>query len=206
MSFDNYAKTWDTDKRIDRARVIANEISNSILINENYSAMEFGCGTGLVSFNLYEKFKNIALIDSSKGMIEILHSKIEKCKVTNMVTYNLDITNKTSLDMKFDVIYTSMVLHHINDTKAIIKRFYELLNKDGYLCIVDLDEEDGSFHKNYPEFDGHNGFNQDDLKNTLSDCGFKDIEAKTFYYDEKIIESEEVKYSLFLMKGRKYGE
>jgi ubiquinone/menaquinone biosynthesis C-methylase UbiE len=204
MSFDNYAKTWDTDKRIDRARVIANEISNSIVINENYSAMEFGCGTGLVSFNLYEKFKSIALIDSSKEMIHTLDSKIEKYKVTNMIPYHLDITNKTSLDMKFDIIYTSMVLHHIHDTKAIIKRFYELLNKDGYLCIVDLDEEDGSFHKNYPEFDGHNGFNQDDLKNTLSSCGFKDIEANTFYYDEKTIESEKVMYSLFLMKGRKY--
>jgi ubiquinone/menaquinone biosynthesis C-methylase UbiE len=206
MSFDNYAKTWDTDKRIDRARVIANEISNSIVINENYSAMEFGCGTGLVSFNLYEKFKSIALIDSSKEMINILHSKIEKCQVTNMIPYHLDITNKNPLDMKFDVIYTSMVLHHIQDTKAIIKRLHELLNKDGYLCIVDLDEEDGSFHKNHPEFDGHNGFNQDDLKNTLSNCGFKDIEANTFYYDEKTIESEKVKYSLFLMKGRKYEE
>jgi ubiquinone/menaquinone biosynthesis C-methylase UbiE len=203
MSFDNYAKTWDTDKRIDRARVIANEISDSIGINENYSAMEFGCGTGLVSFNLYEKFKSIALIDSSKGMISILNSKIEECQVTNMIPYHLDITSKSSVDMKFDVIYTSMVLHHIQDTKAIIKRLHELLNKDGYLCIVDLDEEDGSFHKNYPEFDGHNGFNQDDLKNTLINCGFKDIEANTFYYDEKIIESKEVKYSLFLMKGRK---
>jgi ubiquinone/menaquinone biosynthesis C-methylase UbiE len=206
MSFDNYAKNWDTDKRIDRARVIANEISNTIIMDENYSAMEFGCGTGLVSFNLYEKFKSIALIDSSKEMISILNSKIEECQVTNMIPYHLDITNKSSVDMKFDVIYTSMVLHHIQDTKAIIKRFYELLNKDGYLCIVDLDEEDGSFHKNYPEFDGHNGFNQDDLKNTLISCGFKDIESNTFYYDEKIIKSEKVKYSLFLMKGRKYGE
>ena len=85
MSFDNYAKTWDTDKRINRAKIIANEISNSIDINENYSAMEFGCGTGLVSFNLYDKFKSITLIDSSKGMIDILNSKINKYEVNNMI-------------------------------------------------------------------------------------------------------------------------
>ena len=54
MSFDNYAKTWDTEKRINRAKIISNEISNSIDIHKNYSAMEFGCGTGLVSFNLYD--------------------------------------------------------------------------------------------------------------------------------------------------------
>ena len=107
--------------------------------------------------------------------------------------------------MKFDVIYNSMVMHHIQDTKAMVKNFYELLNKDGYLCIVDLDEEDGSFHKKYPDFDGHNGFNQSDLKNILVDCGFTDVESNTFYHNEKIIEGEKINYSLFLMKARKQG-
>ncbi|MBZ9687448.1 class I SAM-dependent methyltransferase [Clostridium estertheticum] len=204
MSFDNYAKTWDTDKRINRAKVISNEIGDSIEINENYSAMEFGCGTGLISFNLYDKFKSITLIDSSKGMIEILNSKINKYGVTNMVTHHLDISIKNSLGMKFDVIYTSMVLHHINDIKAIINNFHQLLNKDGYLCIVDLDEEDGSFHKGYPEFDGHNGFNQNELKTILINSDFKDIESNTFFYDDKIVKDEKVCYSLFLMKARKY--
>jgi len=203
MSFDNYAKTWDTDERIDRAKIIANEIFNSIDTNKDYSAMEFGCGTGLVSFNLYDKFKNITLVDSSKGMIDILVSKIDKYEVNNMLPYHLDILNGNSIDMKFDVIYNSMVLHHINDTEAIIKTFYELLNKDGYLCIVDLDEEDGSFHKKYPDYDGHNGFNQDAMKNILINAGFKDIESNTFFYGEKIIEDQKVNYSLFLMKARR---
>ena len=204
MSFDNYAKTWDTDERIDRAKIVANEISKSIDINKNYSAMEFGCGTGLVSFNIYDKFKKITLVDSSKGMIDILESKIDKYKVNNMFPYHLDILSGNSIDMKFDVIYNSMVLHHVPDTQAIIKTFYELLNEDGYICIVDLDEEDGSFHKNYSDYDGHNGFNQEALKNILISAGFKDIESNTFFYGEKIIEDQKINYSLFLMKGRKY--
>lgn len=105
--------------------------------------------------------------------------------------------------MTYDVIYNSMVLHHIHDTKAIIENFYHLLNKDGYLCIVDLDEEDGSFHKEYPEFDGHNGFNQNDLKYILISAGFKDIEANIFLSDEKIIDGKKIKYSFFMMKARK---
>lgn len=204
MSFDNYAKTWDTDIRLNRAKIIADAISGSIGINENYSAMEFGCGTGLVSFNLYNKFKSIALVDSSEGMIDILSSKINKYEITNMVPYHLDISSKNILDMKFDVIYTSMVLHHISDTKTIIKKLHQLLNKDGYLCIVDLNEDDGSFHKTYSEFDGHNGFNQEDLKSILLSCGFTDIESNTFFNDEKIIDDQKVNYSLFLMTGRKF--
>jgi ubiquinone/menaquinone biosynthesis C-methylase UbiE len=205
VGFDDYAKTWDTDIRIKRAKTIAVAISDSVGSNENRSAMEFGCGTGLVSFNLYDKFKSIALIDSSEGMIDILKSKINKYEITNMVPYHLDICSKNSLDMKFDIIYNSMVLHHITDTEDIIQNFHQLLNKDGYLCIVDLDEEDGSFHKKYPEFDGHNGFNQDDLKSILISCGFKDIESHTFFYDEKIIEDQKVNYSLFLMTARKFN-
>lgn len=203
MSFDNYAKNWDTEKRIDRAKIISNEIGNSIDIHKNYSAMEFGCRTGLISFNLYDKFKNITLVDSSKGMIDILNLKINKYEVTNMIAHHLDISIENTFDMKFDIIYTSMVLHHIHDTKAIIKNFNKLLNKDGYLCIVDLDEEDGSFHKLYPEFDGHNGFNQNDLKNILINSDFKDIDSNTFFYDEKIIGNEKTNYSLFLMTAKK---
>lgn len=203
MNFDDYAKNWDTDKRINRAKIIANEISNSIDINGNMSAMEFGCGTGLVSFNLFDKFKNITLVDSSKGMIDILNTKIDKYNINNMSTFHLDILHENLLDMKFDVIYTSMVLHHIPDTAGIIKNLYKLLNNDGYLCIVDLDEEDGRFHKEYPDYDGHNGFDQEKLKSILNYAGFKDIESNTFYYGEKIIEDEKINYSLFLMNARK---
>lgn len=202
--FDDYAKTWDTDKRINRAKIIANEISNLIDADKNYSAMEFGCGTGLVSFNLYDKFKKITLIDSSKEMINVLNSKIRKYKVDNMIACYLDISDENSLDMKFDVIYNSMVLHHIHDIEAIISKFYELLNDDGYLYIVDLDEEDGSFHKEYPDFNGHNGFNKEKLRNILNTAGFNEVESNTFFYDEKIIEDQKINYSLFLMKARKY--
>ena len=97
-----------------------------------------------------------------------------------------------------------MVLHHILDTNNIIKKFYELLNDKGELCIIDLDEEDGKFHKKYPEFNGHNGFSQTELKTILINIGFKDIEIRTFFDDEKIIENEKINYSLFIVKAKKY--
>ncbi|EKQ51491.1 MULTISPECIES: class I SAM-dependent methyltransferase [unclassified Clostridium] len=203
MSFDEYAKNWDTEKRIKRAKVVAEEIIKSISDNENKSAMEFGCGTGLVSFNIYDKFNKVTLIDSSQGMIDILNSKINTYKIDNMVGQHLDIVNGDELNEKFDVIYNSMVLHHIHDIKLITNKFYNLLNEGGYLCIVDLNEEDGSFHKEYPDFDGHNGFNQEKLKRILASSGFYHIESKTFYQDEKIIDNEKINYSLFIMVARR---
>lgn len=203
MGFDEDARNWDSELRIHRAKAVAEEIDRSIEKNNALTAMEFGCGTGLVSFNLVDSFRTITLVDSSQGMIDILNSKIAKYGVKNMMTCQLDITDGSTIGEKFDVIYNSMVLHHIIDTKAIAKNFYELLNKDGQLCIVDIDEEDGSFHKNYPNFDGHNGFNQEALKEILLQAGFSKVEAHTFYYAEKDIDAEKIKYSLFIMNARK---
>lgn len=136
-------------------------------------------------------------------MIDILNSKIASFQSTNMKAKQLDILTEGTSDMKFDIIFNSMVLHHITDTAAIIEKFYELLHDDGCLCIVDLDKEDGRFHKNEPGFDGHNGFQQEKLKEILHNAGFKHISSTTFYYDNKIIDGENVNYSLFLMKAQK---
>lgn len=204
MNFDIKAIKWEDEKRKKRAELIAEEINKSIHIKKQYTALEFGCGTGLISFCLNDKFEMITLVDTSKGMIDVLNSKIQSFKINNMKAYQIDINEDHTLpDNSYDVIYTSMALHHIMDTKTTIKNLYRLLKKDGYLCIVDLDEEDGSFHKEEKDFNGHNGFNQNELKNVLLETGFGEVVTNTFYKNEKLIEEMKVPYSLFLMVGRK---
>jgi ubiquinone/menaquinone biosynthesis C-methylase UbiE len=203
MNFDEKAITWDNDNRINRAKIISEEISKSIEIKKSYKALEFGCGTGLVSFDLLGKFENISLVDTSKGMIEILNSKIQQNEIKNMTAFQLDINNQKILMGKYDVIYTSMALHHIKDIEEVLKNLYELLNPNGYICIIDLDEEDGRFHSDDKTFDGHNGFNQNKLKLLMGKIGFKNIEAHNFYNGIKVIGHENIEYTLFLMKGNK---
>lgn len=203
MNFDNEALTWDDEKRVSRAKVISQEIVKAIEIKKSYSALEFGCGTGLISFNIHDSFHSVTLVDNSRGMISILNSKIEDNKIQNMEAYCTDINNESILTGTYDVIYTSMAMHHIQDTEKTLKSLFELLNKDGFLCIVDLDEEDGSFHGVEKDFTGHNGFNQLDLTNLLYKVGFEEIESKIIYRDKKTVGNELVDYSLFLMKGRK---
>ncbi|MDU1338746.1 MAG: class I SAM-dependent methyltransferase [Clostridium butyricum] len=204
MNFDVQSITWDDERRKNRAKLIAEEISKSIQIEKQYTALEFGCGTGLISFCLNDKFEMITLVDTSKGMVDVLNSKIKAFEIDNMKVYEIDINENNILpEDSYDVIYTSMALHHIIETKATIKNLYRLLKLNGYLCIVDLDEEDGSFHKEERDFNGHNGFNQNVLKNILLEIGFKEVDTNTFYEDLKVVEEMNVKYSLFLMIGKK---
>ena len=204
MSFDIDSLNWDSERRKNRAKLIAEEISKSIQEEKQYTALEFGCGTGLLSFCLNDKFEMITLVDTSKGMIDVLNAKIEKYKMNNMKSYQIDINKNHILpDNSYDIIYTSMALHHIIDTETTIKNLYRLLKKEGYLCIVELDEDDGSFHKEEKDFNGHNGFNQNSLKNLLLEIGLEEVEVHTFYNDKKLVGETNVKYSLFLMVGRK---
>ncbi len=203
MNFTENAKYWDTEIRVNRAEKIAAEIGASIDLNCNMKAMEFGCGTGLISFNLYKLLKEITLIDSSEGMIETLISKIEKYQTENMTAKALDLSVSDEVNEKYDLIYSSMAFHHINNIPEITRTLYNLLNENGCICIVDLDKEDGSFHKKEPDFNGHNGFDQNELKKILQKSGFLDIESKTFFYNSKEIEGKQIEYSLFIITGRK---
>ena len=77
MKFDQLAKKWDDEKRIERAKQIAVAIKSKFKADHYASGLEFGCGTALVSFNLKSYFDKLLLIDSSEGMIQIVQDKID---------------------------------------------------------------------------------------------------------------------------------
>lgn len=202
MNFDLEAKSWDDDKRVTRAKLISEEIDRWLEDKINNNAMEFGCGTGLITLNLKNKFKNIMMIDNSAGMIEEVNKKIKNQNVNNIRTWCGDI-DKIDDKNKYDVIYTSMTLHHIVNISKVLEKLHSLLSLEGELYIVDLVEEDGTFHSSEKGFEGHNGFNQNNLIETLKNIGFKDIRNKVFYKGSKSIEERNVDYELFIMVARK---
>ena len=203
MSFEGRAKDWDNDSRIKRSKIVAEKI-NEIIGNEKYnSIMEYGCATGLISLNLCDKFKKVTLMDSEKEMIKIIKEKLDRCEKNNVFPIQIDLMNESYKKEKFDLIYTSLTLHHIPDTEKIIKIFYNLLNENGMLCIIDLDKEDGSFHINQKDFNGHNGFEHRYMENIFESVGFSNIESDTFYNGEKIYKEKTIPYSLFYTVGYK---
>lgn len=202
MNFDFEAKSWENDGRIARAKVISEEIDKWLGDKINSTAMEFGCGTGLITFNLRNKFKDIMMVDNSTGMIEEVSKKIKNQNLNNIRTWCGDI-NEIDDKNKYDVIYTSMALHHIVNINKILEKLYNLLSLEGELYIVDLVEEDGTFHSSEKGFEGHNGFNQNDLMKTLKNIGFRDIRNKVFYKGSKRTEERNVDYELFIMIAKK---
>lgn len=203
MNYQDRIKELETDDIIKRSKIVANKINNLIEKQKNISVMEYGCGTGLIGFDLCSECNKMVLIDSNEEMINIIKEKIKLFKINNVTPIQLDLTKEPYKKEKFDLIFISLTLHHIIDIEDIIKKFYNLLNDNGSLCIIDLDKEDGSFHSNQVDFKGHNGFEHEEIKNVLNKTGFSNIQIETFLYDEKKYKEKTIPYSLFCAIAQK---
>lgn len=169
--FDDKAREWDNNKiHIDRSIVIASEIKKELPAESKLKALEYGAGTGLLSFELKDSFKEIVLMDNSREMIKVCEEKKEYYKTSHVRPILFDLEHH-DFNEKFDIIYTQMVLHHVVDTDQIFMKFEKMLNPNGILAIADLYLEDGSFHGQ--EVKVHHGFDPEKLKNTLLQKGFK---------------------------------
>jgi ubiquinone/menaquinone biosynthesis C-methylase UbiE len=203
MSFDAEAKEWDLDpKKTERAVALANEILKNVQFPPDAKAMEFGCGTGILSVQMKDVFQEITLVDTSSGMIDVLKEKIEANKLDHFHPLLIDLLTEPLPNVHFDVIYTLMTMHHIRDIETIISVFHRLLKPGAYFCMADLVKEDGSFH-NDPNFDGHNGFEHTELTQLMQDSGFEVIEYNIFYKINREKEGKHESYPLFLMIARK---
>ncbi len=201
--FDSQAANWDTDIRTQRAKIIADKIRSLINGGQQKTAMEFGCGTGLIGFQLADSFHSLILVDNSEGMIGKVRQKIDSLMKQNITAMCVDLISNAPADLRFDYIFSSMALHHIEDIDSIFSRFYDLLNYGGSILVVDLDEDDGRFHANEPDFKGHNGFNQASISDQLCKAGFSNVQIQNFYHNSKEVNGEKVSYSLFILVGIK---
>jgi len=200
--FDARAATWDDDPaKVERARAVADAIVRSVALTESMRAMEYGCGTGMLSFMLRARLGRITLADISEGMLAVAAGKIAAAADPAMRAVKLDLLVDPMPAERYDVIYSLMTLHHVPDTGAILRRFHAALATGGTLCIADLDAEDGSFHGE--GFDGHLGFDRARLGATAREAGFATVEFSTAHEIEKAADGRPHRYPVFLMVARK---
>lgn len=200
--FDSHARAWDQNPLfIDRANQIAAGIRAAVPLHADMRALDFGCGTGLLSFPLRESLGHIVLADASQGMLQVVEEKIAAQGISNMTPRLAEPTVAVLPEERFDLIYSSMVLHHLADTAAILSRWCQQLNPGGWLCIADLAQEDGSFHG--VEVDVHHGFDTNKLVALAKDAGFAAPQVSTVLHIAKETAEGTRAFPVFLLVARK---
>jgi len=196
--FAHKSKSWDfNSKRVTSAKAIAETISQNIKLDKSMHIMDFGAGTGLLSYFLSDKVAKVTAIDNSISMLDIFREKSSLFKSPTEVL-ELDLTKNVPSNLLFDGIVSSMTIHHIKNIEDILQKMYNMLPPSGFIALADLDSEDGSFHSdNIGVF--HFGFNRDELKSIAQKVGFKMIKFET----ANIIKKSHKDFSIFLMSAIK---
>ncbi|HRF11288.1 MAG: ubiquinone/menaquinone biosynthesis methyltransferase [Candidatus Accumulibacter phosphatis] len=197
MNFDDKAKTWDSDPvKEERTLAVAIALRQRVPLAHDWHALEYGCGTGQLSFALQADLGRVTLADSSPGMLAVLQEKIIAAGLSHLHPLALDLMTDPPPAERYDLIYTLMTLHHVTDTHRLLKVFHGLLRPGGWLGIADLDQEDGSFHG--PGFTGHMGFDRDALRSQLAEAGFARADFSTCFLMKKATDQGVREYPLFL--------
>ena len=193
--FNQMSVKYDTPKNKHMAKRAADAIRNLLDESHKKSAIDFGCGTGLVGLDLLEDFKSMLFIDASIKMIEQVEKKLADKNTKKASVLCLDIEKDAQLPNKVDTIILSLVLHHIQDNHRLLTKFYETLNEDGQLLIIEMEkqEKDSSDH-------GH-GMDRSALATTLAGIGYQNIQSDIFYDAKK--ESDGQEASRFVLSARK---
>ncbi len=200
--FDGKAREWDANPVFrERAERIARAMRARIPLDRTMTALDYGSGTGLLSFPLQDALGRITLMDSSAGMLAVAREKIAAQGLNHMTVRQVDLTADPPADERYDLIYTSMTLHHIPDTDHILRVFHGLLEPGGWLAVADLDREDGSFHG--PEVEVHHGFDRAELAARAEAAGFGEVVFDTVFAIDKTKDTGTRRYPVFLMTARR---
>jgi 2-polyprenyl-3-methyl-5-hydroxy-6-metoxy-1,4-benzoquinol methylase len=173
--FDKDAAGWDENPvRTKLANDIAGTLTRQMALDSRMDVLDFGCGTGLLSLAWAPRVKTLTGVDSSRGMLEVFAAKAARQNLANVRTQHLDLDRGDILTGRFDLIASSMTLHHIQDIRRLLHQLYHVTAPSGHLCIADLDLDGGQFHENNTGV-FHPGFERATLRQAFADAGFENI-------------------------------
>jgi len=173
--FDEAASQWDSNPaRVELARAVGAAMLRAVPVQPGWRAVDYGAGTGLLTLNLQPHLASILALDSSTGMLGQLKQKVAATGIENVQTAHWDLEAQPFSQQGFDLVISSMTLHHLRDVPLVFDRFVILLKPGGWLAVADLDAEDGSFHTD-PTAVFHHGFDRSQIAAWLEGAGLSQV-------------------------------
>lgn len=198
--FDRGAASWDEKpERVRLARDIAEAIVLRAEPHAGMDVLDFGCGTGLLTLRLRPLVRSITGADSSRGMLAVLEKKIASEGLRNVRSLFLDLDRGEALEGSYDMVVSTMTLHHVKEIAPLLLSFRRVLKPGGLLCIADLDPDGGLFHDDTTGV-FHRGFDRGGLRSLLAAAGFERIRDFAAAEMEKTsARGETRRFTVFLM-------
>ncbi|MCO5110714.1 MAG: class I SAM-dependent methyltransferase [Burkholderiaceae bacterium] len=195
--FDTAARDWDQRPMSQQLAAVPERLLAQLPLRASDQVLDFGAGTGLLSVPIAPKVAQVTALDMSAAMLQVLEEK----GLANITTLQQDIF--AGLPGRYHAVVSCMALHHVADTAALLRAFAAALHPGGRIALVDLYQEDGSFHgDNDAKGVQHFGFAPEALQALAEQAGLMDIAFSDIL---RLQHRNGRAYPLFLMTGRKPG-
>lgn len=146
QSSDDWFKDWanEYDKtlgKIDRHHQLLDLVVKLSEVEKDHKVLDIGCGTGLLSLKFLKRAEcNITAIDSSLEMLSIFIKKIQKLGLSSRIKYKLeDAKNLDFNSNSFDIVASTVTLHHLQNKYPTIEKIYKILKPNGRFILGDID-------------------------------------------------------------------
>jgi len=129
-SFDKAAHSYDAVARAQAQ--VAETLVASAAVYEPRSILDVGCGTGFVLAEAAARWPEAELtgLDIAPAML-----RQAKRKIPRLVTLRAD-AGGCDLTQRFDLIFSSMMLHWFSQPAELLRRWQRWLTSQGVLCVA----------------------------------------------------------------------
>ena len=116
---------------------LAKKLLKFVEFNGKQDFLEAGCGNGLVTKYLAEKYgASVTGIDIDPQQIALARKEAEDMQ--NIRYLEADTTNLPFEDRKFDIVLSFGVLHHIENWLDALNEIKRVLKRGGYFLYADI--------------------------------------------------------------------
>ena len=109
---------------------------------EELNLLDFGCGDGILSRVIKDRFpkNNFYLLDGSEIMLRKAKENLDATSDNIIQSSFEDFIVKNKEEDKYDFIYSSMAIHHLEHYKKqeLYSKFYNLLKFNGLFINIDV--------------------------------------------------------------------
>ncbi|MEN0061000.1 MAG: methyltransferase domain-containing protein [Myxococcota bacterium] len=191
--FEERAADWDQQPlQVQISTQVIGAIRRTVPLGPELTAMDFGAGTGLIGSGIANEVATLHAVDVSEAMLAQLATKAE---LRGKVQAHCQDILSEPLEVRVDLVVSAMAMHHVRDTRALMKSLFDHLVPGGRIALSDLDAEDGSFHPAGMEGVYHAGFDRAALGELATEAGFIHVE----FTDAGALDKNNRTYPIFLM-------
>ena len=167
--FNNLAEDWD---RINREIMGDFDLTAALLdlMPECDTAVDLGCGTGVVMAGLKRKAGRLIGVDGSPRMLELARRRFAGDESVSLRIGELDHLPLADGEAQFACL--NMVLHHLSHPDAALREIRRILAPGAWLVVTDFDKHEmEAMRTEYG--DRWLGFSPDEIKTILNRTGFE---------------------------------